>query len=59
MDYKELLNKVLSELTRSTSSVKTEDAQLLASKIVTAKRLFCDGKGRSALMMKGFAMHRE
>lgn len=56
MDYKELLNKVLSELTRSTSSVKTEDAQLLVSKIVTAKRLFCDGKGRSALMMKGFAM---
>lgn len=56
MDYMELLNDVLSEIRLSTSSVKAEDAELLASKIVNTKRLFCDGKGRSALMIKGFAM---
>lgn len=56
MDYIETLDKVLAELKKSTRSVKVEDAELLASKIMGAKRLFCDGKGRSSLMIKAFAM---
>lgn len=56
MEYKETVDAVFAELKKSVSSVKREDAIMLASKIRKANRLFCDGKGRSSLMIKAFAM---
>lgn len=52
-NYKE---KILEELQSSLSDVKEEEICWLASEIRNAKQVFCDGLGRSGLVMKSFAM---
>lgn len=56
MNYSENVESVLKELKKSTVSVSDEEAEAFASRIMGTKRLFCDGKGRSGLMIKAFAM---
>lgn len=52
-DYK---NAVLKELKESMECVKEEEIVWLAQEIASARQVFCDGLGRSGLVMKAFAM---
>ena len=52
-DYRE---QILKELTDSLRRVKEEEIGEMVEKILGARRVFCDGLGRSRLVMQGFAM---
>lgn len=47
---------VCEELTRTLSAISSEEAEELADRIYSAKKIFVAGAGRSGFMMKAFAM---
>lgn len=53
MDYQK---KILAEISASFLAVKQSELQAVVSRIHSSGRIFCDGLGRSALAMRGFAM---
>lgn len=54
--YKELLPKILAEISQVLSSVDEDEFKKIIDVILHAKRIFVLGAGRSGLVMKGFAM---
>lgn len=56
MNYQEYRERVLEEIRSSIEAVSDENIERLAQMILTAEHIFCDGKGRSGLVAKGFAM---
>lgn len=56
MDYKAYGNIILEELRASVFSVDEKDLCGFIEKIREAPKIYCDGKGRSGLQMKAFAM---
>lgn len=53
IDYQK---NILAEISTSFLAVKTSELQAVVSRIHSSGRIFCDGLGRSALAMRGFAM---
>ena len=47
---------ILSELRESLSSICSKDIKALEESIIHHKRVFCDGLGRSGIVMKSFVM---
>ena len=56
MDYEIYAEKVIEEIKRSLLSVESSKIALFIKDILAAPQIFCDGKGRSALPAKSFAM---
>lgn len=56
MIYQTYSNLILEELRKSILSLKEHDLEKFIAKIQTAPKIYCDGKGRSGLIIKGFAM---
>lgn len=53
MDYRE---RIITEISTAILSVNPDELQSAVSRICNSRRIFCDGLGRSALAMRGFAM---
>lgn len=56
MNYQEYRECVLEEIRRSLWQISDEKIEDLSKMIFKANHIFCDGKGRSGLVTKGFAM---
>lgn len=56
MEYREYRENVLKEIENSVNMVDDSQIDLFINKIINANRVFCDGKGRSGLQAKAFAM---
>lgn len=56
MSYQEYRDRVLEEIRSSIWRISDEKIEGLAEMILAAEHIFCDGKGRSGLVTKGFAM---
>lgn len=56
MDKVTFTEIIMKELQDSLSSIREEDLASIAKIITPEKRIFCDGAGRSALQIRGFAM---
>lgn len=56
MNYQEYHECILREIHNSLSMIQEEKIEHLAQMILRAEHIFCDGKGRSGLVAKGFAM---
>lgn len=56
MGYREYSECVLKEIHNSIQSVSDEKTEKFVQMILRAEKIFCDGKGRSGLVVKGFAM---
>ena len=55
MDTKEVLSKILSEISAQVSSINEEQINQFKKAIITAKHIFLAGTGRSGLMISAFA----
>ena len=53
MDYRE---RIITEISTAILAVEPCELQTAVSRICHSQRIFCDGLGRSALAMRGFAM---
>lgn len=53
MDYRE---RIITEISTTILSVNPDELQSAVLRICNSRRIFCDGLGRSALAMRGFAM---
>lgn len=53
MDYQE---RIITEISTTIMSVNPYELKNAVSRICDSRRIFCEGLGRSALAMKGFAM---
>lgn len=56
MVYQKCITAILRELKESLLEVDLEQLELLIDEILAAKRIFCDGNGRSGLQADSFAM---
>lgn len=56
MNYGEYSQKICEELKRTLSQVSTGDTEKLVRAVLTAKKIFAAGAGRSGFMAKAFAM---
>ncbi|KES17833.1 putative sugar phosphate isomerase involved in capsule formation [Gilliamella apicola SCGC AB-598-I20] len=55
MDTKEVLSKILTEISAQVSSINEEQINQFKKAIMTAKHIFIAGTGRSGLMISAFA----
>ncbi|PXZ04204.1 6-phospho-3-hexuloisomerase [Gilliamella apicola] len=55
MDTKEVLSKILTEISAQVSSINEEQINQFKKAIMTAKHIFLAGTGRSGLMISAFA----
>ena len=55
MDTKEVLSKILTEISAQVSSINEEQLSQFKKAIITAKHIFLAGTGRSGLMISAFA----
>ena len=55
MDTKEVLSKILTEISAQVSSINEEQLSQFKKAIMTAKHIFLAGTGRSGLMISAFA----
>lgn len=53
MDYRK---QILSEISVTLQAIEASQIKALTDRIHSSGRIFCDGLGRSALIMRGFAM---
>lgn len=56
MDFKSYADTILQEINKSVLSIDTTDIDSLVNIIVNAKRIYCDGMGKSGLQVDSFAM---
>jgi len=56
MGYREYKEKILEEISNSVNQMDGSQIEAVVDAIAGAKRIFCDGKGRSGLQTKAFAM---
>ncbi len=56
MEYLEYGTRIIKEIFECVSGINEESIQALVSEIMKADKIFCDGKGRSGLQSKAFAM---
>lgn len=56
MNTTQYLTKIIGELTESVGRISQEDANQLVEKILTSKKVFVAGAGRSGFMVKSLAM---
>ncbi len=50
------IKKILEEVQKTSGKISEHETRAFTEKILTAGRVFCDGAGRSGLMVKAFAM---
>jgi 6-phospho-3-hexuloisomerase len=56
MDTREYAREVIGELDRTLAAISPQDAEHLVDRIISAKRIFLTGAGRSGLAVRAFAM---
>ena len=56
METDELIDAILADIARTLQAVDPAQIEAMQATILTAKRIFIAGKGRSGLQMKAFAM---
>ena len=56
METDELIDAILADIARTLQAVDPAQIEAMQATVLTAKRIFIAGKGRSGLQMKAFAM---